>query len=122
MSFQILQFGLDYISNCADLKSSPVLIVGFEILLQISAQILHFVQSKLVKSPISKIVYLTHFLLMKPTRISNVITCTNQAFSQGPKRGRPILVQRYIYMGKEGGGSRKRSSGKPLKFMLPGNP
>jgi hypothetical protein len=48
MSFQILQFGLDYISspriliqslastrtwsNCPDLKSSPVLIVGFEIL------------------------------------------------------------------------------------------
>ena len=27
----------------------------------------------------------------------------NQAFSQGPKRGRPILVQRYFYS-KEGGG------------------
>jgi hypothetical protein len=40
-----------------------------------------------------------------------------QAFSQGLKRGRPILVQRYIYS-KEGRGSRKRSSGKPLKFMF----
>jgi hypothetical protein len=28
---------------------------------------------------------------------------SNQAFSRGPKRGRPILVQRYIYS-KEGGG------------------
>ena len=46
----------------------------------LSGQILHFVRSKLfmtghvtdrfrlVKSPISKNVYLTHFLLMKPTR------------------------------------------------------
>ena len=36
-----------------------------------------------------------------------------QAFSQGPKTGRPILVQRYIYSkeGGGGGGSRKRSSG-----------
>jgi hypothetical protein len=40
-----------------------------------------------------------------------------QAFSQGPKRGRPILVQRYIYS-KGRGGLRKRSSGKPLKFTL----
>jgi hypothetical protein len=39
-----------------------------------------------------------------------------QAFSQSPKRGRPILVQRYIY--SKAGGSRKRSSGKPLKFTL----
>jgi hypothetical protein len=29
-----------------------------------------------------------------------------QAFSQDPKRGRPILVQRYIYS-KEGGGFEK---------------
>ena len=29
-----------------------------------------------------------------------------QAFSQGPKRGRPILVQRYIYS-KEGAGVEK---------------
>ena len=42
----------------------------------------------------------------------------DQAFSQGPKRGRPILVQRYIYSKGGGGGARKRSSGKPLKFVL----
>jgi hypothetical protein len=46
---------------------------------------------------------------------------SSQAFSQGPERGRPILVQRYIYTvkrgGRGGGGSRKRSSGKPLKFV-----
>jgi hypothetical protein len=30
-----------------------------------------------------------------------------QAFSQGPKRGRPILVQRYIYSKGRGGGGRK---------------
>jgi hypothetical protein len=41
-----------------------------------------------------------------------------QAFSQDPKRGRPILVQRYIYSKERGWGSRKCSSGKPLKFTL----
>ena len=46
-----------------------------------------------------------------------LVLCTQvnmmQTFSQGPKRGRPILVQRYIYSKKGGGGgvggSRKRS-------------
>ena len=45
-----------------------------------------------------------------------LVLCTQvnmmQAFSQGPKRGRPILVQRYIYSkkgGGGGGGSGKRS-------------
>jgi hypothetical protein len=36
-----------------------------------------------------------------------------QAFSQGPKRGRPILVQRYIYS-KGGGGGRENV---PLKNL-----
>jgi hypothetical protein len=53
-------------------------------------------------------------------RGGGVLCPVQQAFSQDPKRGRPILVQRYIYSkgGGGGGGSRKRSSGKPLKFTL----
>jgi hypothetical protein len=47
--------------------------------------------------------------------INPLNTGLHQAFSQSPKRGRPILVQRYIY---SKAGSRKRSSGKPLKFTL----
>jgi hypothetical protein len=52
-----------------------------------------------------------------PTMWVDFLVCRYiQAFSQGPKRGRPILVQRYIYS-KEGG-LRKHSFGKPLKFTL----
>jgi hypothetical protein len=40
--------------------------------------------------------------------INPLNTGLHQAFSQSPKRGRPILVQRYIY--SKVGGSRKRSS------------
>jgi hypothetical protein len=52
-----------------------------------------------------------------------LVLCTHvnmmQAFSQDPKRGRPILVQRYIYSkGAAGGGFEKTFLGKPLKFTL----
>ena len=34
-----------------------------------------------------------------------MVTATDrQVFSQGPERGRPILVQRYIYSKERGGG------------------
>jgi hypothetical protein len=54
----------------------------------------------------------------------SMVLCTQvnmmQAFSQGPKRGRPILVQQYIYSkgGGGGGGFEKTFLGKPLKFTL----
>jgi hypothetical protein len=65
-------------------------------------------------------------MLLTPSQTLDLYDCiwpiilhNQQAFSQDPKRGHPILVQRYIYRkGGGGGGWRKRSSGKPLKFTL----
>jgi hypothetical protein len=69
------------------------------------------------KYPVRFMVLLSKYIRFRPYKFKvNPLSGDVQAFSQGPKRGRPILVQQCIY--SKGGGLRKRSSGKPLKFTL----